>query len=605
MKRTALVIALVLIAAAFAGSLRSAAQQSPPLPTPFDILGHLEKFTLDNPTATDPLQGAKMVVNGIEVIIPRNTIINFPAAILTPKDIFDLASKGTIQGNNDGTCAPNPGNATTNASGLALTDCLPPTQNITGEQQHHPYAAYEVSITGNIKGGLYIAGLVSISQQSLNGSNGIIQTAVDGVITLRNAITIRGGPAVSRVKINATSDIYGKKTSAIDIDDPALEQDGRFSADITNATIHTETGYPMCIPSSTNPGLCPAVNRFPASPNQFVMCSTCDAPQSESTRRRMSRFPIWLQGKVCTGCNPAKPAPLLAGDYINFSGTLAKDANGFYISAHTMSSPVGIFTAPGELNSYIAIDLSIYGTGGEPFVDKGAVLSQENSPRGLKFEGFSTDPFATIDIYAIDRNATTGAKSLRYLMFVPPDPAVLGRFRHGIDKSHALPPPREILAVNRAVAATHGLIAPSFAATRTPLTRFGCSTSTPIVAGSNLEKWIDGELTATPTIPFGVYTSPLSEYIFPEGRNVGDTLPPYNFDDMDFLLNGFGPLDTRGRSAGAPIVGKLAPWPDVDGFVSFTSTTGTLPGCAGIGGGASNANCRRLSAKQCPLPPGP
>jgi hypothetical protein len=647
MKRTAIVIVVLLVAAAIVGGIRSTAQQSPPLPTPFDIVGHIEKFELNSsePGLRDELLGAKIVVNGIEVIIPRNTIINFPAAVLTPKDIFDLAPKGTVQGSAGGNCLSNTN--TQPASGLALTDCLPPNQSVQGEVKHHPYAAYEVSITGNImparivsgiaSNEIYVAGMVSISQQSLNGANGIVLSATDGVITLKNGLAVPGvTPPVSRVKINATSGIFGMQSSIIDVNDDAtkdaqsksafintatnpfpatvdrtLTEDGRFSADVTNATIHTETGYPMCIPNSGTDSEvnknCPSINRpmnGAVAATNFLICKTCppdNAPDSPA-KRRMTRMrnslPPWIRNKICRDCDPTKP-----GDYINFSGTLAKDGVGFYISAHTISSPVGIFTAPGESTSYIAIDLSIYGTGGEPFVDKGEVLSQENSPRGLKFEGFSTDPFATIDIYAIDRNPTTGAKSLRYLMFAPSDPAVLSRFRHSISQTHALPAPREILAVNRAIAATHGLIAPAFASTRTPLGGFGCSVSTPIVKNSDLEKWIDGKVTINgveqDVIPFGVYTSPLSEYIFPEGRNVGETLPPYNFDDIDFLVNGFGPLDTRGREAAQPVVGRLAPWPDITSFVSFRSTTGTLTGCGGIGGGASSAICRRLSQKQC------
>ena len=56
--------------------------------TPFQILGHLKTFELvDNagnkipdPSTADQFSEARMVVNGIQIVIPKNQVITTPAA---------------------------------------------------------------------------------------------------------------------------------------------------------------------------------------------------------------------------------------------------------------------------------------------------------------------------------------------------------------------------------------------------------------------------------------------------------------------------------------------------------------------------------------------
>lgn len=49
--------------------------------TPFQIIGHIQRFTLDSPA--DPLSGAKLTVNGVDVVLPKNLVIQLPAACFT------------------------------------------------------------------------------------------------------------------------------------------------------------------------------------------------------------------------------------------------------------------------------------------------------------------------------------------------------------------------------------------------------------------------------------------------------------------------------------------------------------------------------------------
>lgn len=115
-------------------------------PASFQIVGHIQSFSVNTPGAL--FSAAKMTVNGIDVVIPANTVILMPAAYLTPNQLFTIGPGGAPPGTPAG------------KSGLALDDRTAVTSP--------PLAAFEAALTGNIVGGVYIAGLVNISQQSLN-----------------------------------------------------------------------------------------------------------------------------------------------------------------------------------------------------------------------------------------------------------------------------------------------------------------------------------------------------------------------------------------------------------------------------------------------------
>jgi hypothetical protein len=61
------------------------AQNVPPVPC--NITGHIEKFTEDSPGAI--LGSGKMIVNGITVVTPKNTVLVFPASYQTMNQVFD------------------------------------------------------------------------------------------------------------------------------------------------------------------------------------------------------------------------------------------------------------------------------------------------------------------------------------------------------------------------------------------------------------------------------------------------------------------------------------------------------------------------------------
>src|SRR5437899_2633062 len=147
LKRSCRYARFLLLALAGMGFLPHSAHAQTVLP--FNLIGHIEKFTEDSPGAK--LGSGKMIVNGITVVIPKNTVLVFPASYQTMSQVFDGPHPAT------------PLSGAARKSGLAMAD-LPA-----------PIAAFEATINGNIVNGTYIAGLVYISQQSLNTADGFIK----------------------------------------------------------------------------------------------------------------------------------------------------------------------------------------------------------------------------------------------------------------------------------------------------------------------------------------------------------------------------------------------------------------------------------------------
>ena len=468
----------------------------------FLLVGHIESLTADD--ATDPLSAGKIKVHGVEVVLPKNLIIQMPARYLTAADIINL----------------NPVSPGVN-SGLALEDTPA------------PFASYEATVVGNIVGQQYIAGLVWITQHSLaEGAGYIKEITADGEIHLV-ADPDPAAPAqpITRIRINDPNGIYAP---------PDPLEDERFMVDEANPTVHAGSGYPMCIAHAGAPGECPAANR-PLGPDGKPLTTFVMGPVG-LPGAPAGALPI----PPCPGCDQTKQAPLMPGDYILFAGTLAKDGTDIYISAHTVEANVGIYTAPGVDPAYVLIEGSLIGAQGPRItrdppdpLDPTATFPQETQDR-LKIEGVTTDPSRSVELYAIDVDAATGDTTLRIFNTVPATPNPLGRFRLILgQRANALfvrdtdilkGAPRELMARVSSGADLDGQPVPD-----APLFAHG------LVAGQ--------------------YVAPFGEFIFTENKVIGDPILPNNFDCLPFLLLGSGPLTTTVPTG--PLVGALDPWPDV------------------------------------------
>ncbi|HMU30782.1 MAG TPA: hypothetical protein PLY42_00010 [Nitrospira sp.] len=477
---------------------------------PFHIVGHIQRLTLDSPA--DPLSGAKLTVNGVEVVLPKNLVIQLPAAYFTAQQLFDKA-QGVSKKYGE--------------SGLALSDKFP------------PLAAFEADVSGNIVNGLYIAGLVTISQQSLNTGAGFIHH----IDTATGMMCVGGSPTAAacagndtRIRLNdpaldasdpfAGDGRYGKPNPApppVGLDDPnSRYPDPRFTVDQGNPTVHALTGYPMCVPRATNDAQCPSQNR-PAELT-FVMDSVDLVPPVKFGNNAI---------KACPSCDANKQAPVRVGDYITFSGTRARDPlAGDFLSVHTLVANVGIYTKPGG-RAYVSLEESLLGTRG-PVVDCGAAAECQDR---LKVEGFTTDPSRRVSVYAVDV-VPGGVPKVRLLHSTEKDQAVFGRFRY-------VPP--------LTAATLFDFNGNLKGATRELMVRI--DDPAPLSDGSD----VPSAPKAAHGLTAGIYVAPVGEYIFPEPTGVqGGAQPALNFQCLAFLANGWALPDS-----GLPNIPRLTPWPGV------------------------------------------
>jgi hypothetical protein len=477
------VVALILPAAAYAQLPLNAAG------SPFDIVGFIQKATLDAPG--DVLAGGTLQVNGHNVIVPRNTLLQMPATALSWQQVFAQA--------------PAPYGPT--QTGLALSD-VPA-----------PLTTYEVHVQGNRVGDNYIAGMIFISQQSLNSGQGFVNYLdyANGELHVGGVI---GDPATgTRIKIN---DPIGRFA-------PAYTGDPRFTIDEENPTVRTETAYPLCFPhlspTAGNDPLCPQANR-PIDPSTGLYLSIFTMPPTGSS----------------AGPDPMFAAPFEIGDWVTYAGTLMKDgpqatagplpANGTagtFIAAHTIIANIGIFTTPGTNPAYVATDVMLLGVGGTPI----AGIDQEATGR-TRFEGFSTDISRPITLWGMDVDGCSGATNDRDWGMIEPDQgpptgAVKGRWRFR--------PPNGVSLMPSA-----GTFLPATRMMRSVINfAYPPGIAQPLISGNGLVT--------------GQYNAPIFEFLFPENLGIGSTPVPLNFNEFPFLTNG-----TWGGLPGVN-VGQLSPWP--------------------------------------------
>jgi hypothetical protein len=492
-RTVAAIVALVVSA-----TLRPQAQTPAPAgAAPFDIIGFIDAATVD--TATDTFSGGTITVNGTNIIVPRNTLLQMPAFALTWQEVFAMAPGPYGIGSGPNGAAQ---------SGLAKADT--PT----------PYTTYEVRIQGNRIGSgtseKYIAGLMFISQQSENAGAGFINAIDAATGEIRVGGTIGDATTGARVIIN---DPHGKFA-------PVRTDDPRFTIDEDNPTVRSETGYPMCVAHGDD--TCPESNR------------PKNADGTYSTSFTMDATPDWAfmvpAGTPSNGTNPLMMAPFEVGDYVTYNGNLSHDAKGDFILAHTVTANVGIFTQPGTQPTYVAIDTMLLGVGGAPDPN----LPQEAAVR-TRIEGFTTDPSSFVMLSAIDVDPCTGQETERWYDMVQVDPgplvgvpgrgigAVAGRWRWRPNSdAFVLPPSRMLRATS--------------------------------INGAYFD-WTSGSDTTPSGIKAGYYSAPNFEFIFPENLGIGNPPVPSNFQDFPFLANGSGPYTSVVVGTVAGTLGQLNPWP--------------------------------------------
>lgn len=484
------------VALSFCGGAAMAQQPQ----SSFLFAGYLQRASLDDPA--DPLSGGRMVVGGKDIVLPRNLLITLPGQYLTLHDLFRGPHPGGFGEALAGVQA---------STGLALDDLPRPARPVM------------VQLAGNIIGGDYVAGLVSIMPQGFN-EEGEGSGYVRAIDYARGELLVGPHPAAAapaatlvRVRINDPQGVYGKRNA----EKPGgTAMDDRFGADPGNAPVVAASGFPMCIPRVAPPASdprCPAGNR-PADP-VLQAWYTCGA------------VPAVGSVPVHPACNPARPVPLAVGDYVVFSGMVVDEAPGSsYFAAHALQANLGIFTSPGADPAYLFTEVTIVGTLGEPF----PAVDQEQTSR-FRIVAFTTDPSRRVDVFAVD----VGDRERLLTVLTPNAVPPLGRLRTTLPaKANFLPVTRDVRIRIRGHASQK-------------------------VAGGFLDS--------------GQYTAPVSEYIAPENLRWGVPRFPVAipFENFCFLDKGDGPLATLGRTASAPVVGRLSPFPESGHALSQPRANGT------------------------------
>jgi hypothetical protein len=520
-----LALILIVLQLVWMGQARA---QIPPAGTAsqFDLVGFLQEATVNNVNSLTA--GGKLKVNGHVVVVPDNTIVILPANALTWQELF--------------TQAPAPYNTVaTGMTGMALADSpAPPT-------------TYEVHVVGNRVGDTYIAGLIYLSQQDLNAGAGYInyidyatgEMYVGGALNVANGVPqniLDANNPGARVAINDPDGKFGR----------AATPDRRFTLDPDNPTIRSATGFPMCLPR-TDPAstsvapdaLCPQGNRPLDAAGNFVYGFTM--PPANTTAVQLP--------------DPRIMAPFEVGDYVDYAGTLISGSAGTYISAHTITNNVAIYTTPGTDPAYVAIEVALMGTGGVTVAAVGEAVIR------TRFEGMTTDPSRPIHLFGIDVKPGDNKTNDRDWGMVavdpgPPTGAVKGRWRF------RPPCTVSVATVKDCKAPSAGTFLPPSREVRAVIEGAWTQSTNPATTGG-----ANGLIA-------GQYHAPILEYIFPE--NVpGTPPPPNNFETIPFLAQG-GYTSSAGTQ-----VGQLAPWPGKQAPGTCTAPTASAGADFNVAPGAN------------------
>lgn len=501
-------------------------------PASFAIIGHIEKFTLAPPG--DIRSRATVTVRGIDVILPSNLVITMPGGYLTAQQLFRGRDFKSAPGR----------------SGLALQEMTEPDMACPwlpqGSPTKCPLPAAEIELAGNIipvAGTLqYVAGIARISQGALHIGSGFIRSIDPNNTGFFTVGADLGGAPASRMRLNDPEGIYGPTP------DPTkpLLLDQRFALDPGNSPVHARTGFPVCLPDSARPGLCPSSNRSNNASAANYRRFTCGASPSGVTE------------PVLPGCQPHLPIPLRVGDYVNYVGMLDKDDQGYFYSLHGLEAELGVYTSPGVDPAYVFIEVSIQGTMGARWPLNATTTIPQEATSIFKLVGFTTDPGRTISVDLFDDPSNFAPLAITppvpgnpratrlATKIVPTNLAQLGRFKMEWAAKE------DARVVRRSVRVK---LSDATAGTFNQLLKPGASSN-------SMEGLLPAGASKRSGYAFGQYEAPISEYISPEITRFGAKgwPVPVNFEDFCYLKTP-NKIATQELDIPPLVVGPVSPFP--------------------------------------------
>jgi len=190
-----------------------------------------------------------------------------------------------------------------------------------------------------------------------------------------------------------------------------------WSVDPQNPSVHSFSGFPMCIPRSANDPACPAGNR------------PKDATGKPATTIAMPDPATISKGSLP---DPRIMVPLVVGDWITFSGV---HVGNNLIAAYSVTANLEITTAPGTQPSYINVDNVNF-----------AIIDGQGGAIGeTRAVAQTTDASTLVQWYAMDMDPCTGAITERDLLLVQPGAkAPIGQVVYRLGKTSAGNPTRSV-----------------------------------------------------------------------------------------------------------------------------------------------------------------
>jgi len=560
MKRSKLIILVLSLGLIWAGAA-NAAQVNPPQ-SGFGVTGFIQAATVADVGAVPPssprLRGGFLTVNGIRMIIPNNTIVQTPAGTFSWADMFDPAISASVG------YTPARPNHRAGILGLALADnaLLGTRAGIAGGAST-AFPSFSVAAVANITTApngaqSYIVGgiITPIEQMPLAGGAGLINF-------IDYAGTVLPGRIPGRFRCGGTLNDPNTGTLC-EINDPVgrfgaiHSPDPRFTVDTENPTISCASGYPAGIPRVAPPAIDPDIPDY----NRPVNGGPFGTDPFTALGDPLRFFTMPAKGAPNapgdTTPDPWKQVPLKVGDWIDYSGTLMKinpagpntPAN-MFMSLHTIGAHLGIKTFPGTQPCYIGVEEFIFGVGdrnGGPTVNAGAPptpITQETSTR-VAMVSFTTNSDPTL---------------------LAGDPGLPGGRIIGLDFENNDRPIFPVLDPGqfelddpirgrlRFLTANNGST-PGVLANATGAGNFYRMYSVELTGPGGGALQLPDTATGLPGLLSGQFSLPIFEYLFGEGVQFGQPIPPFNFNDLGFLAVGDGPY-----GPGGPHIGRLDPFP--------------------------------------------
>jgi len=322
-------------------------------------MGEIESLRVNNDNGV--YSSGVMVVGGVEMIIPKNMLIDLPANRLSLKQIFDQAPAA---------CVAN------GESGLAKTDKC----NGIGTGAIATLHAVRTNAGNVIVGDLFIqkaAELVVGVVTYINYDQGYYR--VNGLPNDPNTgAMVRLNDPTSRHTIQSGPGCSGG---------PNCSPDPRFCLDPDNYTNTFATGYPMCIPSTltrnfTNPLGGPTSSQASATGTGDYLC-----PDTNRTAA-LTEPPV---------ADSRRFAPVKVGDSVTAEGNYETIGGVRFLSAHTSTVQKALATsnAQGQPDYLFLEEVDI------------EAPAFQNERQIAMFIGFTTFAPTDVDIWSLHRDPVT------------------------------------------------------------------------------------------------------------------------------------------------------------------------------------------------------